>query len=113
MGGLEVKMPGMGGCVYKCPGSSCVSTQISSTPEDFLHKRIYLKIIFYRSWILVVLVLSLLVSYSCESQNSSNAHSASVEERKRAAQKQFQLFLDKTGAPVGKSQIKDCSFLLP
>ena len=32
MGWFEVKLPGLGGWVYKFPGSSCVSTQISSTP---------------------------------------------------------------------------------
>ena len=32
MGGFEVKLPGMGGRVYKFQGSSCVSTQFSSTP---------------------------------------------------------------------------------
>ena len=33
MGGFEMKIPGMGGWVYKFSGSSCVSTQISSTPR--------------------------------------------------------------------------------
>ena len=32
MGGFEVELPGMGGWVYKFQGSSCVSTQIASTP---------------------------------------------------------------------------------
>ena len=34
MGGFEMKIPGMGGWAYKFSGSSCVSTQISSIPQE-------------------------------------------------------------------------------
>ena len=35
MGGFEVELPGIGGLVYKFPGSSGVSTQISSPPWEY------------------------------------------------------------------------------
>ena len=47
MGGFEVKIPDMGGWVYKCPGSSCVSTHLSSTPPRRTQNEPYVERCFF------------------------------------------------------------------